>query len=64
MGKIRINQFCFWYEEDSAICDDIGETKGQCVYCGAKWYEHDIRALPLCERESAKQIQLERGIKY
>jgi hypothetical protein len=62
MEPIILSTNCFWYNEDPAICDDIGEPKGQCVHCGAKWYEHDINALPLNERDSARAIQRERGI--
>ena len=62
MDSITLNRNCFWYTEDPAICDDIGEPKGQCAHCGAKWYEHDLRALPESERESARQLQQERGV--
>lgn len=48
---------CTSYEEDQFICDDVGQPKGQCAYCGYKWYEHTLDALPECERESAKSIQ-------
>lgn len=30
---------CNYYEEDPYICDDVGEPKGQCLYCG--WGEKD-----------------------
>jgi len=61
MDPITISN-CFWYDEDQFVCDDIGEPKGQCAHCGAKWYEHNINALSLDERDSAKQIQRERGV--
>ncbi len=53
---------CRTYHEDPCICDDLGEPKGQCAHCGAKWYEHDVQYLPEDERESARAIQLERGV--
>jgi hypothetical protein len=34
---------CSSYEEDPAICDDMGEPKGQCVHCGYKWFDHNKR---------------------
>lgn len=37
---------CGEYHEDSAICDSLGEPKGQCVHCGDKWYAHRNEALP------------------
>jgi hypothetical protein len=33
---------CTKYIEDFAVCDDIGEPKGQCINCGYKWYEHNL----------------------
>lgn len=33
---------CSHYVEDPAICDDVGEPKGQCANCGEKWYDHDM----------------------
>lgn len=49
------------YIEDPAICDDMGESKGQCC-CGAKWYEHRIESLPDDEKESAEAVQKYRGV--
>ena len=48
---------CSVYVEDQCVCDDMGEPKGQCSNCGAKWYEHKLEVLPLEERESAAQLQ-------
>lgn len=61
MSKISLVN-CKEYIENPFVCDDVGEPKGQCVHCGAKWYEHNLDALPEDEKESAKQIQKERGI--
>jgi hypothetical protein len=61
MEKITLSN-CLWYAENPYVCDDCGDPKGQCLYCGAKWYEHDLRALPDDEIESARAIQAERGI--
>ncbi len=36
---------CQDYVEDPAICDDLGEPKGQCVNCGYKEHEHLILAV-------------------
>jgi hypothetical protein len=51
---------CSAYFEDWAVCDDMGEPKGQCAHCGHKWYAHALAALPENERESAARIQAER----
>ena len=51
---------CRNYVEDPAICYDDGEPKGQCLNCGAKWYEHTDDALPESERvgvEETRQYQ-------
>lgn len=61
MGKIFLVR-CDKYIEDPCICDSTGETKGQCVNCGAKWYEHNLSVLSGEDYDSAKQIQFERGI--
>jgi hypothetical protein len=37
---------CQEYLEDPAICDDMGEPKGQCANCGDKWYNHSISDTP------------------
>lgn len=31
---------CLAYREDVAVCDDVGEPKGQCFNCGFKEHEH------------------------
>jgi len=54
---------CGNYEEDPHICDDVGETKGQCANCGAKWYEHNLGLLFGSDLEYARQIQALRGTK-
>ena len=51
---------CSAFLEDWAVCDDMGEPKGQCLHCGYKWYDHVLDALPENERESAARIQAER----
>lgn len=48
---------CGEYLEDPYICDYMGEPKGQCANCGYKWYEHELDALPECDRTSALEIQ-------
>lgn len=53
---------CDYYHEDSTVTYSDGESKGQCVRCGAKWYEHSIDNLPEDEKESAQRIQKDRGI--
>jgi hypothetical protein len=50
---------CSAFLEDWAVCDDMGEPKGQCSHCGYKWYDHALDALPENERESAARIQAE-----
>jgi hypothetical protein len=50
---------CSAFFEDWAVCDDMGEPKGQCSHCGYKWYDHALAALPENERESAARIQTE-----
>jgi len=37
---------CSAFFEDWAVCDDMGEPKGQCLHCGYKWYDHALAALP------------------
>ena len=61
MEKITIVE-CPVYLEDSSVCDSEGETKGQCRNCGAKWYEHDLNALPILEQQGAREIQEYRGV--
>lgn len=57
---------CLNYVEDPYVCygDEEASPKGQCINCGAKWYEHLIDALPENEKESAIAIQSERGIHF
>lgn len=43
---------CKEYVEDWAICDDVGEPKGQCESCGEKWFRHSDDALPEHERNA------------
>ena len=55
----RIAKFgCPQYAEDPYICDDTGEPKGQCGYCGGKWYEHALLALPEYEREGVEELRV------
>jgi len=51
---------CNHYEEDSCVCDDMGEPKGQCVHCGDKWYNHPLNSLSGEDLESAIAIQIQR----
>jgi hypothetical protein len=53
---------CKEFIDDPYITDDCGETKGQCVNCGAKWYEHDISVLSEWDKISADMIQKKEGI--
>ncbi len=53
---------CKVYVEDPYICDDVGEPKGQCLTCGAKWYEHNLDVLSGDDKESAKDIQIRFGL--
>jgi len=57
---------CGKYLEDPAICDDMGEPKGQCAYCGCKYYEHPLSSFTYGSDDfnSAKQIQQERGLQF
>ncbi len=61
MNAISLSH-CLLYVEDPYVCDDLGEPKGQCAHCGAKWFEHDLLALPESEKESARAIQRVRGV--
>lgn len=60
MEKIKIVN-CSDYIECVTVCDDLGEPKGQCVNCGAKWYEHRLGVLSGDDYRSAKQLQSIRG---
>lgn len=62
MDKIILVR-CDEYKEDTCVCDSQGEPKGQCVNCGAKWYEHNLGLLFGDDRKSAERIQMECGTK-
>ncbi len=53
---------CTKYLEDPNICDDVGEPKGQCLNCGAKWFEHDVQVLPDDDKDSAMEMQERLGV--
>jgi len=59
-GKGLDDAICSAYLEDPAVCDGMGEVKGQCYHCGYKWYQHALDALPEYERASAYKIRQER----
>lgn len=59
-GKITLVG-CQEYKEDSFICDSSHEPTGQCINCGAKWFEHLLSTLTGHERDSARDLQIERG---
>lgn len=61
MDKIILTD-CKNYIEDWTVCDDMGEPKGQCSNCGAKWYEHSIEFLSGADKESAVILQKEYGV--
>ena len=60
MEKILLAN-CGEYIEDTNVCDDVGEPKGQCVNCGCKWFEHNLGLLFGDDYRSAKQMQEVRG---
>lgn len=53
---------CQEFAEDLCVCDDVGEPKGQCANCGAKYYEHNCLILSGDALIGALAIQTERGL--
>lgn len=48
---------CKQYVEDPCICYGDGEPKGQCATCGAKWWDHELDALPHIDRQNYHEIR-------
>lgn len=61
MKKLEIVD-CEKYVEDPYICYYGGEPKGQCLYCGSKWYEHRLELLSPADVYSAVMMRNEYGL--